>query len=95
LGRAGLENVDGESDERKGWIAFLLSLAMPGAGQLWLRDLSGVVWLLLAALLIMVWGLVAENVGYHSAPGHFFSFLFLGMLSAEHARRLATRRQRL
>jgi hypothetical protein len=83
--------VEQESEAKEGWIAFLLSLAMPGAGQLWLHHISGGVWLLLAALLIMAWGLISENFGYHSAPGHFFSFLVLGLLSAEHARRLALR----
>lgn len=84
--------MEEELEARESWIAFLLSLAMPGAGQLWLRKLSGGVWILLAATLILVWGLVSENLGYHSAPGHFLSFLILGVLSAEHARRLARRR---
>jgi hypothetical protein len=83
--------VNEELETRESWIAFLLSLAMPGAGQIWLRHLSGVVWLLVAALLILTWGLIAENWGYSSAPGHFTTFLILGLLSAEHARRLARR----
>jgi hypothetical protein len=84
--------VSEESEGKEGWVAFLLSFAMPGAGQLWLGCLSGSLWLLLAALLIMAWALAGENLGYRSAPGHFLSFLVLGLLSAEHARRLAQRR---
>lgn len=81
-----------EHQEREGWIAFLLSVAMPGAGQLWTGSMSGVVWLLIAALLIMFWGLLAENVGHYSPSLHFISFLILGGISGHHARRLARRK---
>src|SRR5690606_1104650 len=81
-----------DDQDRDSWIAFLLSLAMPGAGQLWAGKLSGLLWLLAGALLIMFWGLLAENVGYYRPVTHFASFLILGVLSGEHARRLIRRR---
>jgi hypothetical protein len=65
---------------------------MPGAGQLWIGSLWGILWLLSAAMLVLFWGLVAENGGYYSAPLHFASFLLLGLMSGEHARRLTARR---
>lgn len=81
-----------DQSQRDGWVAFLLSLAMPGAGQLWAGSFLGVLWLLIAALLIMFWGLLAENFGRYSPSLHFASFLVLGGLSGEHARRLASRK---
>ena len=78
-------------DRRDVWIAFVLSVALPGAGQFWKRHWSGVAWLFAGALLIVFWALVRENVGRIWLPLQYASFLMLGILSGLHASRVAAR----
>jgi hypothetical protein len=78
-------------DRRDVWIAFVLSVAVPGAGQLWKRHWSGVAWLLAGALLIVFWALIRENVGPVWLPLQYTSFLILGIISGLHASRVAAR----
>jgi hypothetical protein len=78
-------------DRRDVWIAFVLSLAVPGAGQLWKRSASCVLWFAAGTLLLVLWGLVREN--YRPIPPHWqvLSFLALGFASGLHASRVAAR----
>jgi hypothetical protein len=78
-------------DRRDVWIAFVLSIAVPGAGQLWKAHWSGVAWLLSAAMLIVFWALVRENMGTVWSPLQYASFLILGLVSGLHASRVAAR----
>ena len=69
------------------WSAFLLSLAAPGAGQLYARSLWCVPWLCAAAMLMVVAALTATpNAGMTSFKVALF--VVLALLSAEHAKRL-------
>ena len=82
-------------DERRDiWIAFVLSVAVPGAGQMWKRSWWGVAWLLAAALLMVFWGLVAENSRPARPALAIVSFLILGIASGLHASRIAARAAR-
>lgn len=69
------------------WLALLLSLAFPGAGQLWKRRVSGLLWMLAAAMLLAAWELIRLNWNYRSLPLQYLSFLLLASLSAWHAAR--------
>jgi len=71
--------------ERDKWTAFLLSLAVPGAGQMW----SGSLWCLVWFLAVAAWGIAAHFSNLETVPGlHMAMLLGLGLLSAEHAKRL-------
>jgi hypothetical protein len=60
------------------WTAFLLSLAVPGAGQLWARRRSCLAWFTAAAVLSVLPLPLAARV---------LAFGVLGLCSAEHAKR--------
>lgn len=63
---------------RDKWTAFLLSLAVPGAGQLWARRWSCVAWFAAAAAL---------SVLPLPLAGRVAALTVLGLCSAEHAKR--------
>jgi len=67
--------IPGSSDK---WTAFLLSLAVPGAGQLWVRRWSCLAWFVAAATL---------SVLPLPLAGRVVALTVLGMCSAEHAKR--------
>lgn len=75
------------------WIAFWLSLAVPGAGQLWAGSASCVAWWLTAGIAAAGWSWLAAEIGggwgFTAAQVSFF--LAVGVTSAEHARRRAER----
>jgi hypothetical protein len=75
-------------ERRDAWIAFVLSVALPGTGQLWIGSLWGVAWLLSGALLLVFWSLVTENVGRVPPLWQYLTFLSLGLISGWHAARL-------
>jgi hypothetical protein len=64
--------------DRDKWTAFLLSLVVPGAGQLWARRWSCLAWFAAAAAL---------SVLPLPPAGRVFVLTVLGLCSAEHAKR--------
>jgi hypothetical protein len=75
------------------WTAFLLSLVMPGAGQLYARRWSCLLWFLAVGLLGAVFTVVGSSTA--SLCGQWTVLGLLGLASAEHAKRcLEPRRSR-
>ncbi len=76
------------------WAAFLLSLVVPGAGQLAAGSVWCVPWFLAAALLAGVWHVTGTNLtGALWHAGQAGLLVVLGLVSAEHAKRLLERRR--
>jgi hypothetical protein len=71
------------------WTAFLLSLAVPGAGQLCAGSVTCLAWFLAAGLLAWFW-IVLQQESWNAAliGGQFVTLMLLGVCSAEHAKRL-------
>jgi len=72
------------------WTAFLMSLAVPGSGQVWLGSWTAVGWWVAVGLLVAAGKALAVLSGWPEAawlatPG----LLALSVASAEHAKRLA------
>jgi len=69
------------------WSAFLLSLAAPGAGQLYARSFWCVPWFCSVALFAIIAG-VTSSTNFGVVTLQAVLFAVLGLLSAEHAKRL-------
>jgi hypothetical protein len=72
------------------WTSFYLSLAVPGAGQLWAKSAWCVAWWLGLILILSAWSW-AEAIEPQSLipAGRIISLIAISLLSAEHAKRLA------
>src|SRR5580704_17205049 len=81
------ENLTMTERSRDKWTAFLLSLAVPGAGQLWARSGWCWLWFTAAALLTALPFWIDPANGSASAGIRFVALAVLGLLSAEHAKR--------
>ncbi len=68
------------------WTAMWMSLAAPGAGQLWAGHWSCVLWMSAAAALAVGWSFVEHGPGH--SLGWVVAALSLAWLSARHAKRL-------
>jgi hypothetical protein len=69
------------------WTAFYLSLLMPGAGQLYARRWSCLLWFLAIGLLTALTTRGGVQAGAVAAWGQFIGLALLGVASAEHAKR--------
>lgn|GEM_PF-5301259 len=74
-------------------IAFVLSFALPGAGQIWKGSATGLGWLASTALLVMFWELVAENASARWPVVQYGSFIGLSLASAWRAYRFRAARR--
>ena len=74
---------------RDKWTAFLLSLAVPGVGQLWAGSVTCIAWFVAAGGLAAFWLALGNG---EAAPwmlvGQVATLAMLGICSAEHAKRL-------
>jgi hypothetical protein len=76
------------------WTAFLLSLVVPGAGQLAAGSLWCVPWFLGAAMLVGAWLVAGANQsGALWQMAQAGSLVVVGVVSAEHAKRSLERRR--
>jgi hypothetical protein len=75
------------SPERDPWVAFFLSLLMPGAGQVWERRWSGFAWFAIAVAAAPLPGLLKPCGPAAVAAVRFALLLALALASAEDARR--------
>jgi hypothetical protein len=69
------------------WTAFVLSLVVPGAGQLYARRWSCLAWFLTAALTAALTTWAAPALGVAAGWVRFPALVLLGVASAEHAKR--------
>ena len=95
----GKRTAQGASPAEDRWTAFLASLIVPGAGQLLARSPSCIVWFLATALFVGGWSVGTGDGLRNGRDGadpqrlaQFGGLLVLGLLSAEHARRLQSAR---
>lgn len=71
------------------WTAFLLSLAVPGVGQLWAGSATCLAWFLAAGGTVAIGAAVsAGETNGVLIVGQFASLMILAVFSAEHAKRL-------
>jgi hypothetical protein len=82
-----LHVANAKQPSRDRWTAFLLSLIVPGAGQLYVRHWSCVLWFVGAAGLsaLMTW--LASLTPIPALGLNVLSLAILGLASAEHAKR--------
>lgn len=77
---------------RDKWTAFLLSLAVPGVGQLWAGSFTCLAWFVAAGGVAAFWLALADGFDGRALQlllvGQFLSLALVGVCSAEHAKRL-------
>jgi hypothetical protein len=76
------------------WTAFVLSLVVPGAGQLYARSWSCLGWFLVAVLTAALTTWTAPALGVAPAWVRFPALVLLGLASAGHAKRCLEPRPR-
>lgn len=74
------------------WTPFLLSLAVPGVGQLWAGSITCLAWFVAAGSVAAFWLTLSQGMSAEMARillvGQFLSLALLSLCSAEHAKRL-------
>ena len=80
------------TSDRDKWTAFWLSLVVPGVGQLWGGSVSCLAWFVAAGGVAAFWLRLADGrFNFSLILGQFVSLAVVGLLSAEHAKRLRER----